>query len=146
MREFFAGDALPVVQLAPLKQCTKKAPRKAGRLSANSTQPRVVQLDEPQYVAQLQTMATTLKTPLERRNAHTGRMKEACLRTITYRHSYAMLILYAGIPLKVLQSRMGHKSISATEMYTRVFMLDVAAWQRAQFSMPEAVTILKGRR
>ena len=57
-----------------------------------------------------------------------------------------MLILYAGIPLKALQSRMRHKPISATEKYTRVFMLNVAARQRAQFSMPEAVTILKGRR
>lgn len=45
----------------------------------------------------------------------------------TFRHSYAMHMLYAGIPLKVLQSLMGHKSVSSTEVYTKVFALDVAA-------------------
>uniref|UniRef100_UPI0013DFCFBF tyrosine-type recombinase/integrase n=1 Tax=Escherichia coli TaxID=562 RepID=UPI0013DFCFBF len=63
----------------------------------------------------------------------------------TFRHSYAMHMLYAGIPLKVLQSLMGHKSISSTEVYTKVFALDVAARHRVQFSMPEsdAVSMLK---
>ncbi|EFJ1003871.1 phage integrase family protein [Escherichia coli] len=65
----------------------------------------------------------------------------------TFRHSYTMHMLYAGIPLKVLQSLMGHKSISSTEVYTKVFALDVAARHRVQFSMPEsdAVTMLKNR-
>lgn len=65
----------------------------------------------------------------------------------TFRHSYAMHMLYAGIPLKVLQSLMGHKSLSSTEVYTKVFALDVAARHRVQFSMPEAdaVMMLKGR-
>ena len=64
----------------------------------------------------------------------------------TFRHSYAMHMLYAGIPLKVLQSLMGHKSISSTEVYTKVFALDVAARHRVQFAMPEAdaVAMLKG--
>ncbi|MFD3227261.1 phage integrase family protein, partial [Rahnella aceris] len=53
--------------------------------------------------------------------------------------------LYAGIPLKVLQSLMGHKSVSSTEVYTKVFALDVAARHRVQFSMPgsEAVAMLR---
>ncbi|MFP8423610.1 tyrosine-type recombinase/integrase [Klebsiella michiganensis] len=64
----------------------------------------------------------------------------------TFRHSYAMHMLYAGIPLKVLQSLMGHKSVSSTEVYTKVFALDVAARHRVQFQMPgaEAVAMLKG--
>ncbi|EPH3198606.1 tyrosine-type recombinase/integrase, partial [Klebsiella michiganensis] len=63
----------------------------------------------------------------------------------TFRHSYAMHMLYAGIPLKVLQSMMGHKSISSTEVYTKVFALDVAARHRVQFQMPEdeAVALIK---
>ncbi|CAI0970838.1 Tyrosine recombinase XerD [Serratia quinivorans] len=64
----------------------------------------------------------------------------------TFRHNYAMHILYAGIPLKVLQSLMGNKSISSTEMYTWEFALDVTARHRVQFSMPEAAAMLKGRR
>ncbi|WP_229527082.1 tyrosine-type recombinase/integrase, partial [Klebsiella pneumoniae] len=59
----------------------------------------------------------------------------------TFRHSYAMHMLYAGIPLKVLQSLMGHKSISSTEVYTKVFALDVAARHRVQFAMPEAEAV-----
>ncbi|MGP3590280.1 hypothetical protein [Vagococcus sp. WN89Y] len=55
-----------------------------------------------------------------------------------------MHMLYVGIPLKVLQSLMGHKSVSSTE----VFALDVAARHRVQFQMPgdEAVALLKGNR
>ncbi|MEN5568453.1 tyrosine-type recombinase/integrase [Klebsiella pneumoniae] len=129
------------------------------------------------YVSQLQMMVATLKIPLERRNKRTGRTEKARIwqitdRTVrtwfaeaveaaaadgvtfsvpvtphTFRHSYAMHMLYAGIPLKVLQSLMGHKSISSTEVYTKVFALDVAARHRVQFQMPgtEAVAMLKER-
>lgn len=117
-----------------------------------------------------------LRIPLECRNKRTGRMEKARIweitdRTVrtwlneavdaaaadgvkfsvpvtphTFRHSYAMHMLYNGIPLKVLQSLMGHKSISSTEIYTKVFALDVAARHRVQFQMPEAdaVAMLKG--
>lgn len=119
----------------------------------------------------------TLKIPLERRNKRTGRTEKARIweitdRTVrtwlseaveaaaadgvtfsvpvtphTFRHSYAMHMLYAGIPLKVLQSLMGHKSINSTEVYTKVFALDVAARHRVQFHMSgtEAVAMLKGK-
>ncbi|MCZ8880692.1 tyrosine-type recombinase/integrase (plasmid) [Escherichia albertii] len=122
-------------------------------------------------------LLATLKIPMERRNKRTGRTEKARIwevtdRTVrtwigeavaaaaadgvtfsvpvtphTFRHSYAMHMLYAGIPLKVLQSLMGHKSISSTEVYTKVFALDVAARHRVQFLMPEsdAVTMLKNR-
>lgn len=58
-----------------------------------------------------------------------------------------MHLLYGGVPLKVLQGLMGHKSAKSTEVYTKIFALDVAAQQRVQFSMPgaDAVAILKGR-
>lgn len=64
----------------------------------------------------------------------------------TFRHSYDMHMFYNGIPLKVLQSLMGHKSVSSIEVYTKVFALDMAAWHRVQFQMHEgvAVAMLKG--
>ncbi|MGR8801735.1 tyrosine-type recombinase/integrase, partial [Klebsiella variicola] len=132
---------------------------------------RLVPLSDHHYVSQLQMMGATLKIPLERRNKRTGRMEKARIweitdRTVrtwlseaveaaaadgvtfsvpvtphTFRHSYAMHMLYAGIPLKVLQSLMGHKSISSTEVYTKVFALDVAARHRVQFAMPEAEAV-----
>lgn len=161
--------------LATLKQRTEKAARTAGRMPAGQQTHRRVPLSDFWYVSQLQTMVATLKIPMERRNKRTGRTESArswevtdrAVRTWigeavaaadadgmtfsvpvtphTFRHSYAIHMLYAGIPLKVLQSLMGHKSISSTEVYTKMFALDVAAWHRVQFSMPEfdAVSMLK---
>jgi integrase len=112
----------------------------------------------------------------ERRNKRTDRTENACIWDITnrrvrtwlseaveavaadggtfsvpvtphtFRHSYAMHTLYAGIPLMVLQSLMGHKSVSSTEVYMKVFALDVAARHRVQFQMQgaDAVAMLKG--
>ena len=111
-------------------------------------------------------MVATLKIPMERRNKRTGRREKARIWEVTDRTvrawigeavtadgvtlsvpvtPHAMHMLYVGIPLKVLQSLMGHKSISSTEVYTKVFALDVAARHRVQFSMLEsdAVSMLK---
>ncbi|MDH2698083.1 tyrosine-type recombinase/integrase [Klebsiella quasipneumoniae] len=166
--DFSLAPPWPFVQLATLKQRTEKAARTAGRAPAGSQVHRLVPLSDANYVGQLEMMVATLKIPLERRNRRTGRTEKARLweitdRTVrtwlaeavaaaaddgvtfsvpvtphTFRHSYAMHMLYAGIPLKVLQSLMGHKSISSTEVYTKVFALDVAARHRVQFAMPEA--------
>ncbi len=87
---------------------------------------RLVRLSDSWYVSQLQTMVATLKIPLERRNKRTGRMEKARIwgitdRTVrtwlneaveaaaadgvtfsvpvtphTFRHSYAMHMLYAA--------------------------------------------------
>lgn len=129
-------------------------------MPAGSQAHRLVPLSGKQYVSQLEMMVATLKIPLERRNKRTGRTEKARIweitdRTVktwlseavesvaadgvtfsvpvtphTFRHSYAMHMLYNGIPLKVVQSLMGHKSISSTEVYTKVFALDVAARHR----------------
>ena len=53
-----------------------------------------------------------------------------------FRHSYAMHMLYQGTPLKVLQGLMGHEKGESTEVYTRVFALDIVANRQVQFSVP----------
>ena len=173
--DFSLSLPYPFVQLATLKQRAEKAARSAGRIPSASVPHRLVPLSDNQFQAQLQMMVATLKIPLERRNKQTGNTERARIweitdRTVrswineaveaaaadgvtfsvpvtphTFRHSYAMHMLYAGIPLKVLQSLMGHKSVSSTEVYTKVFALDVAARHRVQFAMPEAdaVALLK---
>ncbi|ENE8568887.1 phage integrase family protein [Salmonella enterica] len=170
--DFSLAPPYPFVQLATLKQRVEKAARTAGRATAGCQAHCLVPLPDKQYVSQLETMVATLKIPLERRNKRTGRTEKARIWEITdrtwlneavesaaadgvtfsvpvtphtFRHSYAMHMLYNGIPLKVLQSLMGHKSISSTEVYTKVFALDVAARHRVQFAMPEAdaVTLMK---
>ncbi|WP_158785391.1 site-specific integrase [Pantoea sp. BAV 3049] len=175
--DYLLNPPYPFVQLATLKQRTEKAARTSGRTPAGTVPHRLVPLSDPQYVQQLQMMVATLKIPIERKNKRTGRTEKARLwditdRTVrtwlgeavaaaaadgvtfsvpvtphTFRHSYAMHMLYAGIPLKVLQSLMGHKSVSSTEVYTKVFVLDVAARHRVQFSMPEAdaAALLRGK-
>ncbi len=174
--DFSLAPPYPFVQLATLKQRTEKAARTAGRAPAGSTSHRIVPLSDSHYVSQLEMMVATLKIPLERRNKSTGRMEKARIweitdRTVrtwlgeaveaaaadgvtfsvpvtphTFRHSYAMHMLYAGIPLKILQTLMGHKSVSSTEVYTKVFALDVTARHRVRFEMPgeEAVALLRG--
>jgi len=174
--DFLLAPPYPFVQLATSKQRTEKAARTAGRAPAGSQTHRLVPLSDEQYVSQLEMMVATLKIPLERRNKRTGKTEKARIweitdRTVrtwlneaveaaaadgvtfsvpvtphTFRHSYAMHMLYAGIPLKVVQSLMGHKSSSSTEVYTKVFALDVAARYRVQFQMSgaEAVAMLKG--
>ncbi|MDP9770785.1 phage integrase family protein [Kosakonia cowanii] len=173
--DFNLASPTPFVQLATLKQRKEKAARTAGRAPTGSTSHRIVPLSDSHYVSQLEMMVATLKIPLERRNKRTGRLEKARIweitdRTVrswlgeaveaaaadgvtfsvpvtphTFRHSYAMHMLYAGIPLKILQTLMGHKSVSSTEVYTKVFALDVAARHRVRFEMPgeEAVALLR---
>ncbi|QAV47683.1 site-specific integrase [Pantoea agglomerans] len=174
--DFSLAPPYPYVQLATLKQRGEKAARGPGRAPSGLVPHRLVPLSDPQYVVQLEMMVATLKIPQERRNPDTGRTEKVRLWTVTdrtvrtwlneavaaaavdgvtfsvpvtphtFRHSYAMHMLYAGIPLKALQSLMGHKSMKSTEVYTKVFALDVAARHRVQFHMPgnEAVSLLKG--
>lgn len=175
--DFSLAPPYPCVQLATLKQRAEKAARTAGRTPAGSQSHRLVPLSDNQYVSQLEMMIAMLKIPLERRNKRTGKMEKARIWEITdrtvrtwlneaieiaaedrvtfsvpvtphsFRHTYAIQMLYAGIPLKVLQSLMGHKSISSTEVYTKFFALDVAAHHQVQFQMPgiETVALLKGQ-
>ncbi|MBB6117817.1 site-specific recombinase XerD [Rahnella inusitata] len=51
----------------------------------------------------------------------------------TFRHSFAMHILFNRIHPKVLQSLMGHKSFRSTEVYTKLFLFDVAGQHQVDF-------------
>jgi len=42
------------------------------------------------------------------------------------------------VPPKVLQSLLGHEKFESTEVYTKVFALDVAASHQVRFSMDTA--------
>lgn len=42
----------------------------------------------------------------------------------TFRHSFAMHLIFNGVPLKVIQAYLGHKKSSSTEIYTKIFTLD----------------------
>ncbi|MNL59927.1 Tyrosine recombinase XerD [compost metagenome] len=53
----------------------------------------------------------------------------------TFRHSFAMHLLYSRVHPKILQSFMGHRDYKSTEIYTRVFALDVAGQLGVRFEM-----------
>lgn len=52
----------------------------------------------------------------------------------TFRHSFAMHILFNRIHPKVLQTLMGHSSFKSTEVYTRLFLFDMATQHKVNFS------------
>ncbi|EJJ0662650.1 tyrosine-type recombinase/integrase, partial [Cronobacter sakazakii] len=64
----------------------------------------------------------------------------------TFRHSFAMHLLYGHVHPKVLQGLMGHEKYESTEVYTKIFALDVAASQQVRFTMdtPDALQLLRG--
>ena len=52
----------------------------------------------------------------------------------TFRHSYAMHLTMSGVPPRVLQSLLGHRYARSTEIYTRVFSLDVLTGSGLSFT------------
>lgn len=132
---------------------------------------RLLPLSDSDYVNKLNNMAATPRTLVEHKNKRTGQQEPAKLRRVTDRtvhtslkdavadgvklsvsmtqhifsHSYTMHMLYSGVPLKVLQSLMGNKSLKSTEVYACIFELDFATRHRAKFLMlvREAVAMLK---
>lgn len=53
----------------------------------------------------------------------------------TFRHSFAMHLVQHGVAFKIVQTYMGHKDAASTEVYTKVFALDVGAQYGVRFSM-----------
>lgn len=83
--DFSLAPPYPYVQLATLKHRGERAARGPGRAPAGIVPHRLVPLSDPQDVAQLEMMVTTLKIPLERRNPETGRTEKVRLWTVTDR-------------------------------------------------------------
>ncbi len=52
----------------------------------------------------------------------------------SFRHSYAMRLTMSGVPPRVLQSLLGHRYARSTEIYTRVFSLDVLTERGLSFT------------
>ncbi|AVX40702.1 tyrosine-type recombinase/integrase [Yersinia massiliensis] len=64
----------------------------------------------------------------------------------TFRHSFAMHLVQSGVAFKVVQTFMGHKDAASTEVYTRIFALDVGAQYGVRFSMAAADAMALVRR
>jgi integrase len=64
----------------------------------------------------------------------------------TFRHSFAMHLLYGHVHPKILQGLMGHEKYESTEVYLKVFALDVAASHQVGLHwIPHTLQLLRGK-
>lgn len=141
----------PCVRLRTLKQ----RQRGRGRPTADEKIARIVPLLDASYVEQLKRYLATFR-PGRRRPLFDISRKTAwlwlqqavkrageegvefALPTInpkTFRHSFAMHLFFNHVPPKVVQAYMGHERYESTEVYLKVFALDVAPQLGVTFSL-----------
>lgn len=172
-RDFRLNDAIPHVVIRTAKQRKAGGGRPQKGKSAN----RVVVLSDADYVREMRNLFASTKEKFEIdtltgekralpvwnitdrtvRNWLKGAVSEASRDGVTFtvevsphtfRHSFAMHLFYGYTPPKVVQSLMGHEKFESTEVYTRVFALDVAASQNVTFTLPvgDALQLLRDNR
>lgn len=156
--DFFFNDDMPFVRVRTLKQ---RAPRSRGRPTlAEQNEPpfRAIPLPDRTYVRRMQEFFATFRlmtkratplwnvssqeTPRNWLKAGIRRAeKDGIIFSVnpvtpkTFRHSFAVHLVLNGLHLKQIQALMGHRRSENTEIYTRIFALDVTP--DLTFSMPE---------
>lgn len=156
--DFFFNDDMPFVRVRTLKQ---RAPRSRGRPTrAEQNEPpfRAIPLPDRTYVRRMQEFFATFRlmtkraTPLwnvSSQETPRNWLKAGIRRAVedgitfsvnpitpkTFRHSFAVHLVLNGLHLKQIQALMGHRRSENTEIYTRIFALDVTP--DLTFSMPE---------
>ncbi|MEZ2578442.1 tyrosine-type recombinase/integrase [Buttiauxella ferragutiae] len=172
-RDFRLNDDIPHVVIRTAKQRRTDGGRPQKGKSAN----RVVVLSDADYVREMRNLFASAREKFETdtltgekrampvwhvtdrtvRNWLKGAVNQAShdgvtftvdISPHTFRHSFAMHLLYSHTPAKVLQSLMGHEKYESTEVYTKVFALDVAASQKVTFTLPvdSALQLLRDNR
>ncbi|WP_426472799.1 tyrosine-type recombinase/integrase [Escherichia marmotae] len=149
--DFYLDDDRPFVVLRTLKQRNrgKGRPRKGEPLK------RAVPLSDAAYLQRLREYLATFRPArhaplwditddtarnwlsaavvLAQRDGVTFSVRPVTPKTL--RHSYAMHLIQHRVPLKVVQAFLGHRELSSTEVYTRVFALDVGRQFDVQFTV-----------
>lgn len=159
-RDFRLNDAIPHVIIRTAKQ--RRAG--SGRPRKGTSPNRVVPLSDPAYVDEMRRLFASVREEFEF-DPESGERRALPVWTVTdrtvrnwinraidaaaragvrfsieisphtFRHSFAMHMLYHHVPPKVLQSLLGHEKFESTEIYTKVFALDVAAGHQVRFSL-----------
>lgn len=156
-RDFHLNEAIPHVVLRTAKQ------RRAGggRPKKGKSPNRVIPLSDPAYVDEMRHLFASTKEQFEddpitgeRRALPVWNISDRTVRNWlnravdaaqrdgvrfsigvnphAFRHSFAMHLLYGHVHPKVLQ---GHEKFESTEIYTKIFALDVAASQQLRFTL-----------
>lgn len=170
-RDFHLNESIPHVVLRTAKQRRAGGGRPRKGKSAN----RVVPLSDPAYVDEMRRLFASTKEQFEddpitgeRRalpiwNVSDRTVRNWIARAVdaaerdgvkfsigisphTFRHSFAMHLLYNHVHPKVLQGLLGHEKFESTEVYTKIFALDVAASQQLRFTLDtrDALQLLRG--
>jgi integrase len=164
--DFFFNADMPFVRLRTLKQ---RAPRSRGRPTKEEQQEvpfRAVPLPDEDYVRRLQEYFATfrlltrratpmwdvasqetprnwLKAAVERAERDGVSFSVRPITPHTFRHSYAVHLLMNGIHIKQVQALMGHKRMENTEVYTKIFALDVTPDLSFSMSPAQAKLLLR---
>ncbi|EBF8603505.1 MULTISPECIES: tyrosine-type recombinase/integrase [Enterobacteriaceae] len=170
-RDFHLNESIPHVVLRTAKQRRAGGGRPRKGKSAN----RVVPLSDPAYVDEMRRLFASTKEQFEddpitgeRRAQPVWNVSDRTVRNWlvratdaadrdgvrlsidvsphTFRHSFAMHLLYGHVHPKVLQGLLGHEKFESTEVYTKIFALDVAASQQLRFTLDarDALQLLRG--
>lgn len=142
-------QAMPAIKLLTLKQRS----RGAGRPGKNDLPVRNVPVWDASYRERMTALVATLKIKVNEplwpvspdtisrwlKRAIDAAKSDGVTFSITpiipktFRHSFAMHILFNRIHPKVLQGLMGHKSFKSTEVYTKLFLFDIAGQYQVEF-------------
>ncbi len=172
-RDFHLNEQIPYVVLRTAKQRRSSGGRPRKGTSPN----RVIPLSDPAYVDEIRRLFASTREQFEE-DSVTGERRALPVWTVSdrtvrnwlaravasagrdgvrfsipviphaFRHSFAMHLLYGHVHPKVLQSLMGHEKFESTEIYTKIFALDVAASQQLRFTLDtqDALQLLRGSR
>lgn len=170
-RDFHLNEQIPHVVLRTAKQR-----RSGGGRPKKGTSPnRVVPLSDPAYVDEMRRLFASTREQFEEDSVTRERralpvwgnsdrtVRNWLVRAVdaaerdgisfsipviphAFRHSFPMHLLYGHVHPKILQGLMGHEKFESTEIYTKVFALDVAASQQLRFVLDtqESLQLLRG--
>lgn len=141
--DFYFDADTPFVVLRTSKQ--RRQPDTGTKNKGGTAHKRAVPLFDPQYVSLMKSYFTTMRFknqsliwPVRSDNTVRNWIREAAGRAEeegfvsvvspvtchTFRHSFAMHLIFHGVPMKMIQAYLGHKKSSSTDIYTRIFTLD----------------------
>nr|ELR5167420.1 tyrosine-type recombinase/integrase [Providencia rettgeri] len=141
--DFYLDAETPFVVLKTLKQ--RQSSTKNAIVKSPTVVKRAVPLFDNQYVQQMKSYFVTMRFknqtqiwPVQSDNTVRNWLRTAVTQASeqgiffvvdpitchTFRHSFAMHLIFHGVPLKVIQAYLGHKKSSSTDIYTKIFTLD----------------------
>ena len=141
--DFYLDAETPFVVLKTLKQ--RQSSKRDELVKTPTITKRAVPLFDRHYVQQMKSYFVTMRYknqtqiwPIQSDNTVRNWLRTAVelatqngtafvvdpITCHTFRHSFAMHLIFNGVPLKVIQAYLGHKKASSTDIYTKIFTLD----------------------